>query len=338
MISRLIPFLSILLGTLFLMACAQPQATSNAINSETTIGWPSQPGLERIRFQQSFSGPEDMGIRPSSFRRFMDAIAGTKDTRMIRPYAVSVYQQKILVGDPGKHAVHLFDRERRTYQFISMVEDEPLSSPVGVALGKDRLFVADSVLGKVFILDHKGKQLAVISGLQRPTGLAFDNENSRLYVADTLTHRIVVFNAEGRQLLEFGKRGTGDAEFNFPSHIFLSEGKLLVNDNMNFRIQTFDIDGHFLSSFGIHGDGSGAFSQPKGVAADSMGNIYVAGATIDRVQVFSPQGEFLLAFGSKGSGAGEFLMPTGVTIADDQIYVADSFNRRVQVFQFTGGN
>ena len=148
----------------------------------------------------------------------------------------------------------------------------------------------------------------------------------------------MVFNAEGKQLLEFGKRGTSDAEFNFPSHIFLSEGKLLVNDNMNFRIQTFDTEGHFLSSFGIHGDGSGAFSQPKGIAADSMGNIYVAGATIDRVQVFSPQGEFLLAFGSKGSGAGEFMMPAGVTIADDQIYVADSFNRRVQVFQFVGRN
>jgi hypothetical protein len=45
-----------------------------------------------------------------------------------------------------------------------------------------------------------------------------------------------------------------------------------------------------------------------------------------------------LAFGHKGGQAGEFLMPTGVTIFDDRIYVADSLNRRVQVFQYVGGD
>ena len=202
----------------------------------------------------------------------------------------------------------------------------------------NRIFVADSALGKVFVLDNKGELLTSITGLQRPTGLFFDQQANRLYVADTLSHVIVVFDQNGLRLFEFGKRGVGQGEFNFPSHIFMSANRLLVNDNMNFRIQAFDKDGHFLSSFGNHGDGSGSFSQPKGVAADSKGNIYVAGATIDRVQVFSPGGEFLLAFGSKGGGAGQFLMPTGLTITDDKIYVADSFNRRIQVFEYLGGD
>ena len=117
----------------------------------------------------------------------------------------------------------------------------------------------------------------------------------------------------------------------------MSAGRLLVNDNMNFRIQTFDSDGSFLSSFGTHGDGSGSFSQPKGVAADSDGNIYVAGATIDRVQIFSDRGDFLLAIGNRGGGAGQFLMPTGITIFDNKVYVADSLNRRIQVFEYMVG-
>ena len=79
---------------------------------------------------------------------------------------------------------------------------------------------------------------------------------------------------------------------------------------------------------------SGFFSQPKGVAADSEGNVYVAGATIDRVQIFSLQGEFLLAFGRNGTGPGEFTMPTGLAIDDDLIYVTDSYNQRVQVFRY----
>ncbi len=335
---RLLILLLALLSCLLIAACAVPPEATPPDKPATTITWPSSPDTRRIRFLQSIGGPEDLGIRPSAYRRFMDAMAGKKDTGMIRPYAVAVYQQKIAVSDPGLHAVHLFDPDDRSYLLISTLEDESLSSPVGVALGNDRLFVADSALSKVFILDGKGQLLNSISGLQRPTGLAFDAETGRLYVADTLSHRIVVFDDEGRQLFEFGERGIDDGQFNFPSHIFLSAGRLLVNDNMNFRIQSFDADGSFLSSFGNHGDGSGSFSQPKGVAADQQGNIYVAGATIDRVQIFSPDGEFLLAFGNKGGQAGEFLMPTGVTIFNDRIYVADSYNRRVQIFQYVGGD
>jgi DNA-binding beta-propeller fold protein YncE len=333
---RLPILLAFLPGCLLLAGCTAPETASPTPSPDVAIVWPAPPQSQRIRYLQSFSNPRDLGIRPSAFRKFMDAVAGKKDTGMIRPYAVSAYGQNILVADPGLHAVHLFDRDKRSYLLISTLEDESLSSPVGVALAPDRIFIADSALGKVFILDRKGELLHSITGLQRPTGLAFDTQTKRLYVADTLSHRIVVFDDNGEKLFEFGKRGAGNGEFNFPSHIFISDGKLLINDNMNFKIQVFDIDGRFLSSFGDHGDGSGSFSQPKGVAADSQGNIYVAGATIDRVQVFSPKGEFLMAFGNKGGQAGEFLMPAGVTVVDDHIYVADSYNRRIQIFQYVG--
>jgi DNA-binding beta-propeller fold protein YncE len=331
-------FLYVLLIHALLSTCSAPQHVSPAHTPKSVITWPSQLGAERIRFQHSFNGPEDLGIRPSAFRRLMDAVAGSKNTSMIRPYAIAVLDKKILVGDPGKHAIHFFDLDKQKYRFIYAVADEPLSSPVGVALSQNRIFVADSALSKVFILDHKGELLAEISGLQRPTGVAFDANTKRLYVADTMSHRIVVFDEAGRRLFEFGQRGIAEGEFNFPTHIFLSRGKLLVNDTMNFRIQTFDVDGRILSSFGNHGDGSGSFSQPKGVALDPRGNIYVAGATIDKVQIFSPKGEFLLAFGSKGDGDGEFVMPAGVTIVDNTIYVADSYNSRVQVFQYVDTN
>lgn len=327
-----------LLSFVMLASCASPQPANQAAAPVAGITWPSPPQEARVRFIDAFSGAEDLDIRPSLFNRFKNAIAGKKNMGMIRPYAVSVHENRVLVGDPGLHAVHLFDLARRTFLLISVVEEEPLSSPVGVALGENRLFIADSTLGKVFILDSEGELLTVISGLERPTGLAFDASSRRLYVADTLAHRIVVFDDEGTRLFEFGERGVQEGEFNFPSHISLSGSHLLVNDSMNFRIQAFDLDGRFLSAFGDHGNASGYFSQPKGVAADSRGHVYVAGATIDRVQVFSPDGQFLLALGNKGNGPGEFVMPTGVTIADDRIYVADSYNSRVQIFEYVGGD
>jgi hypothetical protein len=55
------------------------------------------------------------------------------------------------------------------------------------------------------------------------------------------------------------------------------------------------------------------------------------------VQVFDEEGRFLLAFGGLGADAGAFQVPTGIAVdAWDRIYVCDSFNSRVQVFQYLG--
>jgi DNA-binding beta-propeller fold protein YncE len=52
------------------------------------------------------------------------------------------------------------------------------------------------------------------------------------------------------------------------------------------------------------------------------------------VQIFDSEGSFLYSFGKQGQGAGEFWMPAGIHIdKEDRIYVADSYNARIQVFQ-----
>jgi hypothetical protein len=52
------------------------------------------------------------------------------------------------------------------------------------------------------------------------------------------------------------------------------------------------------------------------------------------VQIFDQDGRFLLGFGEPGAGAGQFWLATGIAIASDRIYVSDSSNRRVQVFEY----
>jgi DNA-binding beta-propeller fold protein YncE len=65
-----------------------------------------------------------------------------------------------------------------------------------------------------------------------------------------------------------------------------------------------------------------------------MGHVYVADALSNRVQIFGQDGTFLLDFGQAGDNPGAFQMPAGLAAWNDFIYVADSFNQRVQVFQF----
>jgi DNA-binding beta-propeller fold protein YncE len=42
----------------------------------------------------------------------------------------------------------------------------------------------------------------------------------------------------------------------------------------------------------------------------------------------------LFVFGSTGAGSGEFFLPTAIALdSANRIYVADGFNRRVQMFR-----
>lgn len=300
--------------------------------------WPLPPAQPRIEYLYSFHTPADLGIRPPFFTRMWDAIAGAENREMLKPYAIAADGDRLAVADPGLAVIHLFDTKKRKYRRIARAGSEALRSPVAAVFGADRLFVADSGLGKVFAFDARGETAFTIGGIERPTGLAYDPDQGRLYVADTLAHRIVVFDETGRRLFSFGRRGGEAGSFNYPTHLFLRAGRLYVNDTMNFRLQVYDPEGNFVSSFGRHGDGTGDFSQPKGVGADQDGHVYVADAMFDAVQIFDADGNFLLAFGKTGAGAGDFWLPGGLFVAGDRIYVADTYNRRVQVFRFLGGD
>jgi sugar lactone lactonase YvrE len=55
------------------------------------------------------------------------------------------------------------------------------------------------------------------------------------------------------------------------------------------------------------------------------------------MQIFNRDGEFLIAIGQQGQIQGQFWLPNGIFISgDNTIYIADSRNRRVQVFRYVG--
>ena len=70
---------------------------------------------------------------------------------------------------------------------------------------------------------------------------------------------------------------------------------------------------------------------------DRAGRIYVVEGLNDVVQMFDDTGRLLLEFGGTGTSDGQLYLPTGIAIVNDLVYVADSANRRVQVFEYVGG-
>ncbi len=325
----------------FLVSCSpQPSDTTKKF-SEPMIMWPSPPEPPRIKYLMSIERPKDLGIGNSFFNSLKRLFLGRSQERIVKPYGVvSDEDGRIIVADPGIHMVHLFYPQKNRYIRIPKDFSERIESPIGVASdGVNRIYVTDSMSKVLKVYDMKGVLLSKIDKVfQRPTGIAVDSQTGRIYVVDTLLHKVFIFDRNGKQLGSFGKRGSNDGEFNYPTNIFINkDGLVYVSDSMNFRVQVFDRDGRFITRFGHHGDGSGDFSSLKGIAVDSEGNIYVVDALFDAVQIFDKNGRFLLSFGSSGKGPGQFWLPTGIFIDNkDRIYVADSYNSRVQVFQFLG--
>jgi DNA-binding beta-propeller fold protein YncE len=256
------------------------------------------------------------------------------------PYGVAADGEgRVWVADVGSRLVHVYDLARGKAGQIAAAGTEGFLSPVAVACdaSRRRLYVADTILNKVFVLDEKGRSLGTRlppGGYQRPAALAVDGQG-RLLVLDLLGGRVDIFDGEGRYLRRI--EGVYDGmPLNRPTGLWVDgRGQIYIVDAMNFRVVVLGSDGEFVRAIGSLGDAPGHFARPRGVAVDGEGHVYVTDAAFDNVQVFDAEGRLLLHWGGAGDKLGRFSLPAGIFIdAHDRLYVADSYNRRIQVFQY----
>jgi iron(III) transport system ATP-binding protein len=147
--------------------------------------------------------------------------------------------------------------------------------------------------------------------------------------------RIVIFSESGEILRKWNMP---DARIGNPEGAcFFADGRIAVADTHYSRVVFFDQEGKVVGMLGSQGTGPCQFHYPVCVTQDPHGDFYVGeyGGN-DRVQKFSVDGKFLLQIGKAGSGPGQLQRASGVVWHDGLLYIADSFNNRVQVFTDTG--
>ena len=111
---------------------------------------------------------------------------------------------------------------------------------------------------------------------------------------------------------------------------FNSRGEMIISECEGHQMAIFDIRGQKIREFGSHGDHPESIKCPAGIAVDDVDNIYVSSE--HKLHKFTSSGELIKYVGQEGSNVGEFNDPRGVTLYNKQIYVCDSYNDRIQVF------
>lgn len=193
----------------------------------------------------------------------------------------------------------------------------------------------------LFSFYGKGK----IGNLNNPNSIAVDDKTDTVYVVDRLNYRVVAFDLQGEPLFEIKKLEGKYKQFINASYVAVdNKSQVYVSDTSPAAIFVFDSKGKYIKMLEPKEKGKPVTWSPLGITFDAEDNIYVADKGSHRVVKVDPTGtKVLMSFGKfkqvtkAKSDGGSLNFPNDIAVADDgSIYVSDSNNFRIQVFDSNG--
>ena len=210
-----------------------------------------------------------------------------------------------------------------------------LLKPFGVALHGDLIYVADSLIGRVAVINLREKSFEWLKGderggkLQKPLNLTTDAEGN-LYVADVGRNRILVYDAAGNFTSIIG-----DGYDIEPVDVAVDERHVYVLDRNSSQILVLrKRDGELVEGLG---QGRENLYEnlwlPTTMTLSDRGVFYVANAGTGMIIQIDRDGNFLSSLGKMGDRPGQFARPRGVALdSDGRLYVVDAGHQNVQMF------
>ncbi len=203
------------------------------------------------------------------------------------------------------------------------------------------IIMADKKSGHIFELDWENMEILSSFGtngkgrgqFRYVTSLALDGDG-KLYVADKGNKKIEVFQTDWKQTpwvnLNADKVSVRPSSVLLSpcevSYIYDAEHMLCINSSKD-KVSLRTHDGKIVQTLDASFDNPirAVFDQDEIFVLDSNG-----------VKVFDHQGVFKFAFGSKGRRSGDIRDVSSLALTAHAIYIADTGNKRVQVFSRKG--
>ena len=300
---------------------------------------------------------------------FNDAIkrivAGLDEHDLIRPVSIAVRDDTMIIADAGrvyeKHALTvaepgygIADAGLRVVDNASGVifrynlktgrmnllwgAGDYISGDVSdIYLASDHSFYLTDVEGRRALhFSPDGKLLKIYKhppNIFRPIAITVDEKRKEVLIADETYSHIVAFDMEKAEpLYGMGDRGNGPGKFRIITDMIAIPDGFLVSDRIELRVQVLDREGNFVAEFG-----RGEVTFPTALAVDVEGRVFVSDKADSTIKVFKA-GKLIDIVGRNGYGAGEFRYISDMKVSGNQLYVVDSLNGRIQVFEFIPEN
>ena len=173
--------------------------------------------------------------------------------------------------------------------------------------------------------------------LEYPYLMAKGPNNEVIFRNDS-TDQLVIFDEQLQYSHVIGGSGNGNGKFQCITGIAVdNKGYLYVADGHLHCIQKFTMSGQFVSQFGSEGTPEGQCNNPSGLVLSQSELLFVGNCEDHKIKVFRNE-QFSYTFGQYGEDPGYFNNPSDLAINsnEDQLFITDGQNDRVQVFTPNG--
>ncbi len=245
----------------------------------------------------------------------------------------------VWVFNRGPHPVIQFDKNGRMLQAWKEV---PVTAAHGIKVDPSGNIWAIDVKGHTLFEFNPAGRIQMVIGnagknpgdnasrdaFHEPTAVSFMPDGG-FYVSDGYKNsRVVKFDKDGIYEYQWGKKGTGDGEFDLVHDVALDgKGRVYVADRLNERVQVFDLKGKFLTKW----TGMGS---PWGLAFSAKENsLYMCDGKNNRIIRLNLEGQVTGTLSGFGKVQGRLDFPHHMAVdSEGSLYVAEIKNWRVQKF------
>ncbi len=266
---------------------------------------------------------------------------GNQPGQLFKPLGVSADANgNIYVTDTGNNRLQKFSPQGRLISFIGGFgwEREQFQYPVDIFVYNSLdIYIADLENNRIERYDKDLNWLASYKPNENwDTKYQFEfpisvclSLHGDYFIIDSQNDRVIKLNSSFEPEMSFGGYDWGQGVLQEASHVYVSKNdNVYVTDNAAQKILVYDYYGNYLHDIGL-----GILQSPKGLCVDEMENIFVADSKSNQIFGFNAAGRLILKIGSLSTKLAGFQEPTDVTIVRNKMYVADTQNHRIQIFE-----
>jgi len=335
--------------------CGQIQTKENG-HVNNTVHTSSGAHAKTLRYLKTI---DVVGIGSNdAIKRF---IAGQDSHDLNRPVAIDVRGNTMIIAESGRMdvkrgitvaepdygisdaglrvvdqavgVIFRYDLTTGRMKILNGVGDHIKGDVSDVYLASDNSFYLTDVEGRRALhFSPTGKLLKVYKhppNIFRPIAITVDEQRQEVLIADETYSHVVSFDMKKAEpIYGMGGRGNGPGNFRIITDMIAIPDGFLVSDRIELRVQVLDREGNFVAEFGRK-----EVVFPTALAVDIEGRVFVSDKSDSTIKVFKA-GKLIDTVGRNGYGAGEFRYISDMKVKENKLYVVDSLNGRIQVFEF----